>query len=167
MSSNTSLHLLCGKAGAGKSTLAATLATDHQAVLIIEDIWLLRHYGPMKTFDDYRTYSERAKSVVGPLVVDILRLGQNVVLDYPANTRISRLWLRSLFELAGASHVLHYLDTPDDICLQRIDKRNIARPEGSYQLTKADFDYVSAFFEVPEEGEGFKVDLHAAGARNL
>ena len=158
---SSSLHLLCGKAGAGKSTLAAALAAKHKAVLISEDIWLIRHYGPMQTWDDYETYSQRAKTVVGPLVVDLLRLGQTVVLDYPANTKRSRLWFRSLFESANVPHVLHYLVTPDEICLQRIAKRNIERPEGSYHLTKDDFDYISSFFEAPEENEGFKIEIHA------
>src|SRR5213075_2226528 len=98
MTSNATLHLLCGKAGAGKSTLATALAAEHRAVLVAEDIWLMRLYGPMKSFDDYRTCSQRAKTVVGPLVVDLLRLGQNVVLDHPANTRSSRLWFLSLCE---------------------------------------------------------------------
>src|SRR2546423_9604484 len=125
MNSNACLHLLCGKAGAGKSTLAASLAATHNAILISEDIWLTRLYGDrMKTFDDYRTYSQRAKTIVGPLVVDLLGLGQIVVLDYPANTKISRAWFRSLYESASAAHVLHYLATPDPICMKRIDKRN-------------------------------------------
>ena len=158
MNASACLHLFCGKAGAGKSTLAATLAAERRAILIAEDIWLIRLYGPMKTFDDYRAYSQRAKTVVGPLVVDLLRLGQAVALDYPANTKSSRLWLRSLFESASALHVLHCLATPDEICLHRIDVRNAERPEGSYHLTKADFDYVSALFEAPEEGEGFEIE---------
>ena len=157
------LHLLCGKAGAGKSTLATALAAKHSAILIAEDIWLIRLYGPMQTFDDYRNYSERARKVVGPLVVDLLRLGQSVVMDYPANTKGARLWLRSLFESASARHVLHYLSTPDETCLIRIDKRNIERPEGSYYLTKGDFDHVSSFFEIPQDVEGFEVQIHDAG----
>ena len=161
MSASASLHLLCGKAGAGKSTLARALAAEHQAVLIAEDVWLVRLYGPMKTFDDYRTYSQRARSVVGPLVVDLLRLGQTVVLDHPATNRSSRSWLRSLFESANAPHVLHHLAIPDEVCLQRIEERNKERPEGSYHLTKADFDHVSGFFEAPEESEGFKILVHA------
>ena len=162
MSFNATLHLLCGKAGAGKSILATALAAEHKAILIAEVIWLIRLYGPMKSFDDYRAYSQRAKTVVGPLVTDLLSLGQSVVLDYPANTKSSRLWLRSLFESAGAHHLLHYLATPVELCLKRIDQRNIDRPEGSYHLTRDDFDYVSSFFEAPEDDEGFKVQLHAA-----
>lgn len=164
MSSNATLHLLCGKAGAGKTTLATALATEHKAILIAEDVWLIRLYGPMKSFDDYRTYSQCTKTVVGPLVTDLMSLGQSVVMDYPANTRILRAWLRSLAESAGAHHLLHYLATPDEVCLTRIGKRNIERPEGSYHLTRDDFDYVSSFFEAPENDEGFKIALHATCA---
>ncbi len=155
------LHLLCGKAGAGKSTLATSIATQHGAILISEDVWLARLYGDrMKSFDDYRLYAQRARSVVGPLVVDLLAAGQNIVLDYPANTKAGRAWLRSLFESAGATHILHVLDTSDSLCLQRIARRNAERPEGSHHLTPEDFAYVSSFFEAPVEAEGFTVEWH-------
>ena len=110
------LHLLCGKAGAGKSTLALALASKHRAILISEDIWLARLFGDrMKTFDDYRTFSQRARTVIGPLVVDLLVAGQNVVMDFPANTRVTRAWFRSLFESAGADNLLHYLEAADQL----------------------------------------------------
>ena len=49
------LHFFCGKAGAGKTTVASRLAQDHGAILISEDIWLMRLFGDqMKTFDDYK-----------------------------------------------------------------------------------------------------------------
>ncbi len=70
MASKPTLHSFCGKAGAGKSTLAAKLAADLPAMLICEDVWLARLYGEeMKTFDDYRRVAQRLKSVVGPLAV--------------------------------------------------------------------------------------------------
>jgi len=157
------LHFLCGKAGAGKSTLAKALAQAHDAILICEDIWLARLFGDqMKTFEDYRALAQRAKAVVGPLVIDLLVAGQNVVLDYPANTRTSRAWFRSLYEAAGADHVLHYVDVPDRVCLQRIGQRNTERPEGSHPLTEDDFVHISSFFETPEAAEGFRTEVHAA-----
>jgi predicted kinase len=163
MSTHACLHFLCGKAGAGKSTLAKALAAAHQAILISEDIWLARLFGDqMKTFEDYRHYAQRVKTVVGPLVIDLLTAGQNVVLDFPANTRTSRAWFRSLYEAAGTAHVPHYVDVPDQTCLQRIDKRNTERPEGSHHLTKEDFVNISSFFEAPEAGEGFQIKVHAA-----
>jgi len=164
MSSNATLHLLCGKAGAGKTTLATKLAAAQSAILIAEDIWLIRHYGPMKSFDDYTTCSQRARTVVGPLLTDLLRLGQSVVLDYPANTRGSRVWFRSLAESAGARHLLHHLATPDEVCLERIERRNIERPEGSYHLTRDDFEHVSSLFEAPGDDEGLTIERHVADA---
>ena len=152
---NPTLHFLAGKAGAGKSTVARRIATEHSAVLISEDIWLLRLYGEqMKTFEDYFRFSEKLKTVVGPLVTDLLKLGQDVVLDFPANTKASRRWFGSLFLEAGAAHTLHYVQTSDEICLQRIEKRNVERPEGSHHLSREDFVYISSFFEAPEAAEG-------------
>src|SRR5262245_37428708 len=163
MATHACLHFLCGKAGAGKSTLAKALATQHQAILICEDVWLARLFGDrMKTFEDYRLYAQRLKTVVGPLIVELLTARQNVVLDYPANTKASRQWFRSLYEAAGAAHVLHYVDVPDRTCLQHIEQRNAERPEGSHVLTEADFVQISSYFEAPEPGESLRVEVHGA-----
>lgn len=156
------LHFFCGKAGAGKSTVAQALAREHAALLISEDVWLARLFGDeMKTFDDYIRVSRKLKAVVGPLAVDLLGAGQTVVLDFQANTRSGRQWFRSLFEQAAAAHVLHFVTTPDEVCLARIARRNVERPEGSHHLTEADFVHVSSFFEAPEADEGFTVRTHA------
>ncbi|MBC5782332.1 ATP-binding protein [Ramlibacter sp. USB13] len=156
------LHLFCGKAGAGKSTLAATVAASAGAVLISEDVWLARLYGDqMHTFEVYRRCSLRLRSVVQPLAVDLLRGGRSVVLDFPANTRASRAWLRAVIDEAGAGHVLHFIDSADAVCLERIEKRNVERPEGSHHLTQEQFAYISSFFEPPGEEEGFEVRRYA------
>jgi len=156
--STPTLHFLCGKAGAGKSTVAKALARDHAAILISEDVWLARLFGDqMKTFDDYIHFSKKLKTVVGPLATDLLAAGHAVVLDFQANTKASRSWFRSLFEEAGAAHVLHLVPTSDQVCLERIARRNGERPEGSHHLTEEAFTYISSFFEVPEPAEGFNV----------
>jgi predicted kinase len=158
------LHFLCGKAGAGKSTVARAVAQSAQAMLISEDVWLARLYGDqMQTFEDYRRFSIRLKTVVGPFVAELLRSGRNVVLDFPANTRSSRAWFRSLCEEAGAAHVLHHVDSTDDTCLAHIRQRNEERPEGSHHLTPEQFAYISSFFEPPAQEEGFKIRRYGKG----
>lgn len=157
------LHFLCGKPGAGKSTLAASLAARHSAMLLSEDIWMVRLYGDqLHSFDDYLRFAPRVRSVAGPLAVDLLRAGQNVVLDFACNTRTSRHWVRTLFEQAGADHTLHWLDTPDSACLQRIARRNEERPEGSHHLSDEVFFQVAAYFQAPEADEGLQVLRHPA-----
>lgn len=162
MSGRAHLHLLCGKAGAGKSTLAKMLADRHRAILISEDVWLFRLFGDqMQTFEDYRRFSQRGKTVVGPLVVDLLKAGLNVVLDFPANTRATREWCRSLAVAADAESTLHVVAASDAVCLERIEKRNAERPEGSHHITPEVFAHVSSFFEPPEAAEGLSIEMHA------
>lgn len=159
MPAPATLHFFCGKAGAGKSTLAATLAAECGAMLLCEDVWLSRLFGDqMKTFDDYVRFSRRLKCVVGPLVVDLLASGRTVVLDFQANTRAGRAWFLSVCSQAGAPHLLHFVDADDATCLQRIARRNAERPDGSYHLSEEDFHHVTSFFEPPvEEGLNVKV----------
>ena len=156
-----SLHFLCGKTGAGKSTLAKRLAQTHSATLICEDVWITRLFADqMKSFDDYKLFAQRLRTVAGPLTIELLSSGRNVVLDFPANTRTSRAWFRSLYETAGVGHTLHYLPTSNQTCLQRIDQRNTERPEGSHHLTESDFVHISSFFQAPQEDEGFNISLY-------
>ena len=54
------LHMLCGKIAAGKSTLAAELARQPNTVLIAEDFWMTQLYpGEVLTLD-VRTNEEHA-----------------------------------------------------------------------------------------------------------
>jgi predicted kinase len=156
------LHFFCGKAGAGKSTIASQIAKEQKAILLSEDIWLMQLFGEqMKTFDDYIQFSWKLKGVVGPLTVDLLKAGNSVVLDFQANTKNGRSWFRSIFETAGTPHVLHCVNTSDALCLERIGRRNHERPEGYHHLTEEDFFHVSSFFEPPEETEGFITKVYA------
>ena len=156
------LHFFCGKAGAGKSTKAKQVAESCGAVLLSEDIWLSRLYGDqIKTFDDYIRYSQKLNLVITPLVVDLLTLGQSVVMDFQANTKRRRSWFRSMFEAAGSDHLMHVLQTSDHICLQRIHKRNEEMPEGASKLTEADYWNVASYFESPEESEGIQMQAYA------
>lgn len=155
------LHFFCGKAGAGKSTQARALARETQALLLSEDVWLSRLYGDeIRVFDDYIRCSQKLNTVITPLVIDLLSAGQTVVMDFQANTRRRRAWCRSIFEAAGADHVLHLMQTPDALCLARIAQRNVELPEGASHLTEADFLHVSSYFEAPEAAEGFQVQVH-------
>lgn len=100
-SSAPTLHFFCGKAGAGKTTTSITLAQPHRAILLSEDIRMLRLYGDqMEALEDCVRLSQRLRTAVGPLVVDLLAAGNNVVKDFQANTPYLRSWFRSVFETA-------------------------------------------------------------------
>jgi predicted kinase len=167
MHSIPTLHFFCGKAGAGKTTIASRLAKEQRAILISEDVCMMRLFGDqLITFDDYIRLSKRLKEVIGHIALDILVSGQSVVLDFQANTKIGREWFRSVFEQAATAHVLHFVDTPDKTCLARIAKRNSERPEGSHHLTEEDFIHISSYFQAPHESEGFNIITHTSATES-
>jgi predicted kinase len=56
-SNKATLHLLCGKIAAGKSTHAAQLGSLPDTVVVSEDHWLSRLYpGEMTAFKDSLAY---------------------------------------------------------------------------------------------------------------
>ena len=148
---------------AGKSTLSRKLVADHRAILVCEDIWLQRLYPVEITdFESYLSYSERLKSVVAPHVAMLLRHGLSVVLDYPANVPQARAWVRHMFEAAGANHVLHFVDTPNELCKLQLAKRNREKPEGSMEMSEEQFERITSLFRPPEASEGFNIQVHGA-----
>ncbi|MDR3510072.1 MAG: ATP-binding protein [Caulobacteraceae bacterium] len=151
------LHMLCGKIAAGKSTLVAELSRAPSTVVISEDAWLSRLFGPeMKDVADYIRCSRRLREAVGPHVQDLLRIGVSVVLDFPANTLAARAWMKTLFEGAQADHRLHFLDVPDEVCKARLRARNAAGTH-EYAASDAEFDLITRYFVPPSAAEGFEI----------
>lgn len=154
------LHLLCGKIASGKSTLAAQLSAPEGTVLISEDAWLSALFGDqMKEPKDYARCTQRLRAVMGSHVVDVLREGLSVVLDFAANTPETRQWLRGIIDQSGADHCLHILEADDDLCLRRLRARNAAGVH-AFSVTEEQFHLFTKHFSVPTATEGFNLVRH-------
>lgn len=69
-----------------------------------EDYWLSRIYpDQIQSVADYVRLARQIRALVGPLVIDVLKAGVTVVLDFPANTPEDRQWLRGLADAAENS----------------------------------------------------------------
>ncbi|RIN23683.1 AAA family ATPase, partial [Staphylococcus succinus] len=96
MSTIGTLYFFSGKMGAGKSTKAKEIEQTENAVLLSEDEWLEKLYPKqINNFDDYLNYSKLIKPLLKEHIQHILKVGSNVVLDFPGNTTIQRKWLLS------------------------------------------------------------------------
>ena len=154
------LHLLCGKIAAGKSTLAARLSRAPQTVLISEDAWLAALFASeMKTPADYLRCSASLREAMEPHVVSLLNAGCSVVLDFPFNRATDRAWARGILDQTSASHQVHVLNPPDEVCLARLRARN-AGGAHPFAVTEEQFHRFARHFELPMPEEGFTHVLH-------
>lgn len=152
------LIFLCGKMGAGKSTTSIQLAKDRNAILLSEDIWLETLYpAKIQNVEDYVMYSTMIKSLVKPLVQQILVTGSDVVMDFPANTLTQRSWLKSIYSEIDVDHELVYLNVPNEICLKQIEKRRLEQPKRAGTDTEEMFTQMTSYFVAPSSKEGFNI----------
>lgn len=161
--SSPTLHLICGKIAAGKSTLAARLAGAPRTVLIAEDGWLKVLFADeLVSLPDYARCSTKLRWIMAPHVGALLNSGISVVLDFPANTFEQRSWMRRILEGTTASHQLHLLDVSDEVCLARLRNRN-HQGDHPFTVTEAQFRQFSSHFTPPTQAEAFNVVRHNDG----
>lgn len=158
------LHFICGKAGSGKTTLARELGRTLPAVVFCEDEWIATLGFEIRSLADYVAASTKCRALIGPLSIDLLRLGTSVVFDFAGNTPKARHWVREIFETAGADHMLHVIEASDAACLDNIHRRNDEKPSGVYwgAVSEEMFHAVTAYFVPPQPEEGFNL-LERAG----
>ena len=157
--SMATLHFIYGYPGAGKTMLARAIATSAPAVIFCEDEWIATLAEPITSLQQFVAASQRIRSIIKPLAVQILQLGTSVVFDFAGNTPTHRAWVRSVFEAAHADHCLHVLDVSVDEARQRVQQRNVDKPAGLYfgDVSEAIFDAVLGHIVPPSETEGFVV----------
>lgn len=126
------LHFVCGKAGAGKTTLARAIARTAPAVLFCEDEWIQRQAGPIERLADYLKASIVIREDIAQESRRLLTRGESVVFDFGGNTTRDRSWVRSIFEASAADHRLHHLVVDDATCRTRVRERNLTQPAGLY-----------------------------------
>ncbi len=116
----------------------------------------------LKEVADYVRLAPRLRAAMGPHVVDLLKAGMSVVLDYPANTLANRAWMKGIANAAGVAHRLHWLDVPDEVCKARMRARNEA---GAHDFAPSDeqFDQITSYFVPPSAEEGLEIVVHRPG----
>lgn len=156
------LHFICGKAGAGKTTLARALGKSVPAIVFCEDEWIVKLGLTINSLADFVAASTKCRDVIGPLAVDLLRLGTSVVFDFAGNTVRHRQWVRAIIDQTGADHRLHVIEATDATCLAGIHRRNAEKPPGIYwgEVGDETFHAVTAHFAPPRPEENFRIVLH-------
>jgi predicted kinase len=143
------LVLLCGLPGSGKSTLAVRLAAEIPAIRLSPDDWMAE-----LGFDLWDEGArDRIERLFWRLTQDLLRHGQNVILE-------SGFWFRSdrdekrlgAHEL-GTLVELHYLEATLDELVRRVDARWSEGTVATAAITRADLEGWLQSFEPPDAEE--------------
>jgi predicted kinase len=160
MNQKGKLIFFCGKMGSGKSTKSKEIAKDMGAILLSEDEWLSAIYpNEIEDFNSYIKYSMRIKPLVKSHVQNILNIGINVVMDFPANTKKQRQWFIDIFSEHNIPHKLFYIEADDQLCLKQIEQRRLTNPERHNFDTEEVFHHVNSFFQPPSVDEAFNIEI--------
>ena len=156
--SQATLHLVCGKMASGKSTFANDLAGRLRLIYLSEDDLLANLYpGEITDLPAYIEKSSKLKAGLQSVIIQLLRNGVSVVLDFPANTVKQRQWLVSLAIESDALHILHFIDQPDEVCKIQLKKRAAENPDRAATDTEEMFDAVTPYFAAPGTDENINV----------
>lgn len=149
----TTLFLICGLPGSGKTVLAKELELSRPALRLSPDEWIT----PLLADITDTVERDRLRSPVESLQWEVakraLALGMDVVLEWGFWSREERTRYRSEAEALGARVELRYLHVERDELWARLSRRNADLPPGTFVVTEDQLNLWWSWFESPAADE--------------
>lgn len=154
----STVHLIEGPVGAGKSTYATALASQANSVHIALDAWFAALFSPDRPAEHvmpwYIQRKERLLQLIWAHAQNLLDAGTDVVLELGLIQRSSRIPF--CHEVCATGHTLriHVLDAPLEVRRERVRRRNIEKgPTYSMVVPDPVFELASQLWEPPDDLE--------------
>jgi predicted kinase len=147
------LYLLCGLPGSGKTTHARELEAAGKGIALTADDWVCQLFpddSEAAARDERKGFVQQVQD---ELVERLLAAGISVILDHGASRRVERDHYRLLAGGSGAAMELVFLDAPIETLHQRVARRNLDLPPGTFHISVSELDKWSSEFEVPSAEE--------------
>jgi predicted kinase len=143
------LVVITGLPGSGKTTLATELAASMPASRMCPDDWM------MASGIDLWDEAARAKIEAFQLTLslDLLRAGNNVVIEWGTWAREERDALRDAARSIGATVELRYLSADTDELMRRIVDRDLEGRWASRSIRRRDLDKWLRIYQPPTDDE--------------
>jgi predicted kinase len=154
----STVHLICGAIGAGKTTYAIALAARTGAVRLSMDDWMKNLFFADRPnphgFEWFLEREARCEVQMWEVAESIIERDVDVVFDLGLPRLEDRDRCRGRGMQTKGAVKLHYLDVDVETRRARVRRRNLERA-GTFalQVTDAMFDFMERWFEPPTEDE--------------
>ncbi|MFF0578065.1 AAA family ATPase [Streptosporangium saharense] len=154
------VYLLVGLTGSGKTTYARQVLEPAGVMrLSVDELVYQRHgrYGVDYPEQEYFAREAPALAEVRERLAQLVKAGQDVVVDHGLWLRRDREEWKKLIEQAGGRWRLVYFDVPHRELLRRLAERNLREDADALMVTPEALEDFYARFEPPGEDEGAEV----------
>ncbi len=143
------LVVITGLPGSGKTKLATELAVTMDAIRMCPDDWM--------TASGIDLWNDAARSQIEAfqrdLALDLLRRGNNVIIEWGVWVRQERDALREAAHSVGATVELRYTTASLEELWRRIEQRDLEGQWGSRSIERHELEEWARIFQPPTEDE--------------
>lgn len=140
------IHIISGRTGAGKTTVAKLMARDLSAFRISHDELLISLYGDEFDANAFQECCQRINVVVWKQVAQLSALGVDVVLE-GWGSRLLRDQAREELDRLGVRYEFYFVDCPREIRLERVRKRNQRTNGEGMEISYEEFERMECIKE--------------------
>jgi predicted kinase len=149
------VYLICGFAGAGKTTFAKMLEEKTGAVRITKDEWSIRLIGNDPTVDGYEEWDHKICGLSRDFAFRLAEKGIDVIIDEGFWEKELRDEMRRRISAIGAKAVLYYVETPIETIRERVAGRNSNLAKDSFKISREALDGYLTNWQPPGEDEDY------------
>ena len=125
----SSVHLICGFAGTGKTTIARKLAVQMNAVRLTPDELMTDLYGADIPESEFQSKWNKVDKLIWNLAEQIVCAGGNVILDYGFWSRESRQKAVERAKIFCDNITFHQVECDFETAKQRLRERDADAPD--------------------------------------
>ncbi|MDA1317260.1 MAG: ATP-binding protein [bacterium] len=155
-SSFSTLHLICGIPGVGKTTLAKQIESETGAIRMCPDEWI-KEIWSLDAETTGNTFRGKIETLQWSISKQILKSGTDVIIEWGTWGKDERNRLRNEARALGSKVKLYYLHADKEVLIKRIVERNMNLGDHEFHMSEEtlsiELDNAIASFQEPSSEE--------------